>query len=136
MLESHDQRRIEYRPQPFGLFVEQYRPARIIIDDLDLIHILGSVTQAASQAVLMAGKCARNVERNPAAKSTDIQARHAFPATGLSRGPAGPVTRNGELFVLPHARPLIQQAIPYQPRSPLASKLHSPCCSSRLRYVA
>ncbi len=27
-------------PQPFGLFLEQYRPARIIFDDLDLIHML------------------------------------------------------------------------------------------------
>lgn len=40
-------RRIEYCPQPFGLFVEQYRPARIIIDDLDLTHILGSMIQSA-----------------------------------------------------------------------------------------
>ena len=40
----HDQRRIEYCPQPFGLFIEQCRPARIIFDDLDLIHILGSLS--------------------------------------------------------------------------------------------
>src|SRR5258708_5227266 len=47
MFESHDQGRIEYRPQPLGFFVERCRPARIIIDDLDPIHFLGSITPSA-----------------------------------------------------------------------------------------
>jgi hypothetical protein len=47
MLKSHDQGRIEVCPQPFGLFVEQVRPARIIINDLDVIHFPGSMTRHA-----------------------------------------------------------------------------------------
>src|SRR5665647_171608 len=45
MLKSHDQGRVECCAQPFGLFVEQGRPARIVVDDLNLIHLLGSMTQ-------------------------------------------------------------------------------------------
>ncbi len=35
--------RIECCAQPFGLFVEQCRPARIVVDDLDLIHLLDAM---------------------------------------------------------------------------------------------
>jgi hypothetical protein len=46
MFESYDQRWIKDRPQAPGLFVEQERPPGIVIDDLDFIHVVGSMTQS------------------------------------------------------------------------------------------
>jgi hypothetical protein len=46
MFEPYDQRWIKDRPQALGLFVEQERPSWIVIEDLDFIHVVGSMTQS------------------------------------------------------------------------------------------
>src|SRR5436189_124996 len=45
MLEPDDQRWIEDRPQALGLFVEQERPSRVVVDDFDVAVVKKATPQ-------------------------------------------------------------------------------------------